>query len=131
MVTWYIVGIPTKTNFEHFILLLLLIGGLFRAMAQMKACNFLRPPSKYLLNFKSKFVGKIGQKSDIASLTGRKNWNLMDLQLSTNDGNSNNLNSHHFFCLFVLNHLPQEKLLVLKLASAWFLEHIYSVLVCW
>ena len=43
MVTWYIVGIPTKTNFEHFISLLLIIGGLFRAMAQMKACNFLDP----------------------------------------------------------------------------------------
>ena len=38
-----IVGIPTKTNFEHFISLLLIIGGLFRAMAQMKACNFLDP----------------------------------------------------------------------------------------
>ena len=43
LVTWYIVGIPTKTNFEHFISLLLIIGGLFRAMAQMKACNFLDP----------------------------------------------------------------------------------------
>ena len=67
MVTWYIVGIPTKTNFEHIISLLLIIGGLFRAMAQMTACNFLDPPSKYLLNFKSKILGKIGQKSDIAN----------------------------------------------------------------
>ena len=41
LVTWYIVGIPTKTNFEHFISLLLIIGRLFRAMAQMKACNIL------------------------------------------------------------------------------------------
>ena len=38
-----IVGIPTKTNFEHFISLVLIICGLFRAMAQMKACKFLDP----------------------------------------------------------------------------------------
>ena len=43
LVTWYIVGISTKTYFEHFITLLLIIGGLFRAMGQMKACNFLDP----------------------------------------------------------------------------------------
>ena len=41
-------GSRQKTNFEHFISLLLIIGGLFRAMAQMKACNFLDPhPSTY------------------------------------------------------------------------------------
>ena len=39
----YVVRIPTKTNFEHFISLLLIIGGLFRLMAKMKACNFLDP----------------------------------------------------------------------------------------
>ena len=59
---------PDITNFEQFISLLLIIGGLFRAMAQMKACEFTRPPSKYILNFKSKRLGQIGQKSDIASL---------------------------------------------------------------
>ena len=49
--------------------LLLVIGGFFRPTAQMKACNFSRPPSKYQLNFKSKILGKIGQKSGKASLT--------------------------------------------------------------
>ena len=66
---WYIVGIPTKTNFEHFISLLLIIGGLFWAMAQMKTCNFLDPIQNTLLKFKSKSFGQIGNKSDIASLT--------------------------------------------------------------
>ena len=36
-------GSRQKTNFEHFISLLLIIDGLLRAMAQMIACNFLDP----------------------------------------------------------------------------------------
>ena len=31
----------SQNNFDHFISLLQIIGGLFRAMAQMKVCNFL------------------------------------------------------------------------------------------
>ena len=46
-VSWYIVGIPTETNFEHFISLLLIIGGVFLAMTQMKASNFLDPHQKF------------------------------------------------------------------------------------
>ena len=34
---------PDKTNFEHFISLLLIIGGHFQAMAQINGCNFLDP----------------------------------------------------------------------------------------
>ena len=39
---------------KNFISLLLIIGGLFRAMAQMKACNFLDPHQNTLLSFNQK-----------------------------------------------------------------------------
>ena len=55
--------------------LLLIIGRLFLAMAQMKACNFHDPhQNTYWI------LGQIGQKSDIASLIPWryiKTWNFV------------------------------------------------------
>ena len=46
---------------KNFISLLLIIGGLFRAMAQMKACNFLDPHQNTLLSFNQKCWVKSAQ----------------------------------------------------------------------